>query len=450
VVGGVAAPSEIAVGVPNDLDLICRMTLGNSHRGPVSPGDLALQIAPWASGPLASHGGTGLGYAPRRDDLDPTLGMPASSGASASGRYGAAASGVAAGAAGLGAGLAGAGAAGATASAGASEAAGSESSTLFFDSLSNTRTDRPGAQGVESDTSRAGGIAAAGAAAAGVASTIGDRVGSFAKAAADKATARAAERRSAHHAFDGEDIGLADALDEAPTGRLEPPLPGLGRGAADPSGSQSKMALAIVGVLVVVALIIGINNVAKIGQHDGPSNAGPTVTVTKTRPGGSSSAPGTSSEAPPTSSEAPPAGGPTIVRGKGYDEQDGNEADQNADLAFDGNPSTGWRSRWYASAGYNGGKDGLGLILGLSGPTSIKEVVLDLPAKQNVTVYATNGDSREGAHKVGSVSNAEGQVTITAPDGLEPASNLIVFVTKAAPAEAPNHYRAQINEVTVR
>ena len=47
IVGGVAAPSEIAVGVPNDLDLICRMTLGSGRRGPISPGDLALQIAPW-------------------------------------------------------------------------------------------------------------------------------------------------------------------------------------------------------------------------------------------------------------------------------------------------------------------------------------------------------------------------------------------------------------------
>ena len=65
IVGGVAPPSEIAVGVPNDLDLICRMTL-NDDRGPLSPGDLALQIAPWASTQPSSDGGSGIGLAQTR------------------------------------------------------------------------------------------------------------------------------------------------------------------------------------------------------------------------------------------------------------------------------------------------------------------------------------------------------------------------------------------------
>ena len=60
IVGGVAAPSEIAVGVPNDLDLICRMTLGSGRRGPISPGDLALQIAPWPAEQATSDGATGM------------------------------------------------------------------------------------------------------------------------------------------------------------------------------------------------------------------------------------------------------------------------------------------------------------------------------------------------------------------------------------------------------
>ena len=46
--GGVAAPSEIAAGVPRDLDAICRMTL-NDDQGPTSPGDYARQVAPWPS-----------------------------------------------------------------------------------------------------------------------------------------------------------------------------------------------------------------------------------------------------------------------------------------------------------------------------------------------------------------------------------------------------------------
>ena len=56
--GGIAAPSEIAAGVPRDLDAICRLTL-NDDQGPTSPGDYARQVAPWPSrqvvGPPASR-----------------------------------------------------------------------------------------------------------------------------------------------------------------------------------------------------------------------------------------------------------------------------------------------------------------------------------------------------------------------------------------------------------
>ncbi len=46
--GGVPRPSEIAVGVPADLDALCRLTL-NDDLGPTSPGDYAAQIAPWST-----------------------------------------------------------------------------------------------------------------------------------------------------------------------------------------------------------------------------------------------------------------------------------------------------------------------------------------------------------------------------------------------------------------
>lgn len=51
IVGGVAAPSELAAGVPADLDLIARLTL-REGAGPTTPGDLANQIAPWPEQPV--------------------------------------------------------------------------------------------------------------------------------------------------------------------------------------------------------------------------------------------------------------------------------------------------------------------------------------------------------------------------------------------------------------
>ncbi len=69
IVGGVAPPSEIAVGVPADLDAICRLTL-NDDAGPESPGDLAGQIAPWSPNPIEIDAGRWTkDYAPRTETL---------------------------------------------------------------------------------------------------------------------------------------------------------------------------------------------------------------------------------------------------------------------------------------------------------------------------------------------------------------------------------------------
>ena len=53
VVGGVAAPSEIAVGVPPDLDFVARHTL-REQGGPQTPGELVEQIGPWSPTPVGA------------------------------------------------------------------------------------------------------------------------------------------------------------------------------------------------------------------------------------------------------------------------------------------------------------------------------------------------------------------------------------------------------------
>jgi hypothetical protein len=427
-VGGVAAPSEIAVGVPADLDLICRQTL-RDDRGPVTPGDLANQIAPWSRDAPATDATTGLGVGrPARPVAPATRALPRVGDGSPYDQETSAA-------------------AATRGSAGHAWAPGSEGDTGAAAGAAGAGEAAGGAAAAKAAAT----LSSAGAAAAGVAGVIGDRVGSFARAAADKAATKAAERRAAHHAFEGEDVPLAEALEHGNAG-LEPPVPMLGHSVPEaPSGTQSRIALAIVGALVLVALVIGVQNVMKIGQHDGTRPAAGPVTSAPASP-----KPTTTTTPPPTTtSEAPtsepPAAPAQITGASGFDpEGNENQGDGKAKLAFDGDPSTSWESRWFGTPNYNGGRAGVGLVLDLDQTTTIKEVVLTLPAAQDVTVYAADGASLDGAQEIGKVNDESGTITLKAPDGLQPANTVIVWVTKAAPAEAANHYRAQVSEVVVR
>ncbi|WP_347349977.1 protein kinase family protein [Intrasporangium sp.] len=382
IVGGLAAPSEIAVGVPTDLDLICRQTLADDA-GPASPGDLANQLAPWPHEAPTTDGATAIGL-PR-----PVV---------------------------------------------------ATSSTRVLPGLEPETEEHRGAHH----------LATAGAAAAGAAAAIGDRVGSFARAAADKAAARAAERRAAHtEGFDGEDVALHDALEGGGNQQLEPPVPLLRHPVPEaPSRTQARIALAIVGALVLVALVIGVQNVMKIGRHDGPATAPAVTPSTAARPSPTASA--TSPSPSPTKSAA--ARTPIeITGGTGFDpEGHEDQGDAKARLAFDGDRDTQWQSRWFATDDFNGSRDGVGLVLDLDERARISQVELVLPADQDVTVYAADRASLAGAQKIGKVRDKSGTVKLTAPDDLRPASKVIVWVTKAAPAEAPNRFRAQVSEVVVR
>ena len=73
-VGGVPAPSEIAAGVPGDLDALCRLTL-NEDQGPLTPGAFATQLPPWPPAPVVGLPGT---PAPADDDLARTIALPLS------------------------------------------------------------------------------------------------------------------------------------------------------------------------------------------------------------------------------------------------------------------------------------------------------------------------------------------------------------------------------------
>ncbi len=378
VVGGVAAPSEIAAGVPGDLDALCRMTL-NEDTGPTTPGDFASQIAPWSR------------EAVQRVEFDPTV-------------------------------------------------------VLDLTRPDPGSTDDPTA----GDKATPAGTAAttvAGAALAGAgtaAGVVGAKVGSFARAATDKAAAARAARADTY--LRGGRMTLPEAL-SANFDDIEPPLPLLPASTAQaPSRDQSKVVVIIVATFVTLSLLIGYRGVQSIGDGTGQSGSTPPRTVAASAP------PVTvAPSAPPTSQEGPPGGQPiAILSATGFDPQgDGNENSARAPRVYDGNPATAWSSEGYNSPAFGGlPKKGVGVLLDLGQPKSVNQVTIDLGiGPVDVTVYAATSNSLDGAAIIGTAATATGQIQLKAASTMPQAQYVIIWFTKLAPDGG--RFRASISEIAL-
>jgi hypothetical protein len=444
---GVPAPSEIAAGVPGDLDGLCRLTL-NDDEGPLTPGDFATQIAPWSPIPVWGVGGTRATASDSDAEMDKTLALPVAELRAAT--------------------------AAELRRAEATEPITKPMAQPSGPFLDEPATEDPGigpvagapgsaGAGTTAGTAAGAGAAAAGAAAAGAAAvgsalgTAGQaagqaagaaahKVGVFAKAAADKAAERRAARQAAEARAEQRRISLDDALlagDEP----IEPPLPLLPPETAQaPTRDQSKLVLAIIGGFLVLVTLLGFWGASRIGSGSslnlGSPNPRPTVTVTASpttvqRSGGSSSAPA-------------PAGAPfPIVGATGFDPQ-GDNAERNGEAprVFDGNPATFWSSEGYASPAFGGLKKGVGVLVDLGQPRKVSTVSLVLPTASDLTVYVSSKPSLDGAIPLGTSSGKSGAVTVTAPS---PATGqyLIVWFTKISQASG-GRFRATLAEVAAR
>jgi len=478
VVGGVAAPSEIAAGVPADLDLIARHTL-NEDTGPLSPGDLAGQIAPWSptfysvSGPrkagpgtrteplqrdLATGGVAGTDQSPRRAAPKPARGLALSSGAAAdtqrsSGRTV------------LGMGI------------GARERDADPDAGL--DEPDQVGQDQPedGAppgdrRGAGRPLALAGAVAsgaaagtaavakgvgaalgAAGSAAASVSSTVGGLARTAADRAAEKSASRAERRQTeslTDDLFDGRDMRLSETLEESDE-EIGPPVPLLPGGRAEPlDRDQSKLALLLVGAFVLVAALLGVWGLPRLGAGPTSARTAPVVTATVT----ATPSPTTPSPTTPppvvATTTAPPPQPVAVVTGDAWDPQgDNQEGNASVPRAFDGNLDTMWRSQAYSSAPFGGyGKAGIGLVLDLGQQTDVHEVAVDLRGGADLTVYVASRLSLDGATKVGTSSGQDGTVTLQAPGGTAKGQLVILWFTKLAP-DGEGKFRAQVAEARV-
>ncbi|HEU4330194.1 MAG TPA: hypothetical protein VFR40_03700, partial [Lapillicoccus sp.] len=498
-VGGVAAPSEIAVGVPADLDLVARRTL-SENSGPQTPGELVDQIGPWSPTPV----GAGLDVGPvrripgnRTEPLDRDRrsgGLARTTGRSGRGAHenGRAAS----------AALAAAGTAGAVGAAGAAAttAGGSPRSVLGMN-FDTRRPDTPPAPSEDPETvgldafglieegdegyddgtytpapggaSAAAGAMAAGAAAgtAAIAKGLGTafgaagslaskatgRMGGLARGAADRAAERSAtraERRQTERWEDpfivGEQVRLSETL-EPTEEQLEPALPLLPGAVQEPlDKDQSRLVLVLVAVFVLLAAGLGIWGLPKITGFSTAAEP-PVVTQTVTAtPSATGSAPAPSASAPPSS--APAAGPIPIVAASQISQNGGVQATKTGAAAFDGNGSTGWQSsNWYATAKY-GGLPGrtTGLLLDLGSSVDVHQVTFTTNGASDVSVYVTDTTSVDGATQIGSVTQKDGESTVAVPNnGAVKGRYVILWFTALGPAEN-GRFRAQVAEASVR
>ncbi|HEX8971555.1 discoidin domain-containing protein, partial [Oryzihumus sp.] len=266
------------------------------------------------------------------------------------------------------------------------------------------------------------------------------KVGSFARAAAD----RAAHATGMHGADDTETISLPEVFQttEEPE---EPPLPLMHTGSEPPSGNQTRVVVTILVGFLVVVLLLGYCGISSIGSGSSLPLGGsaPRHTSSATTP------PATSpSSAPPTSSTPRKSSAPIAVVGaSGFDpEGDQSEKDSAASLVLDGDPTTVWQSEGYNSPSFGGLKKGVGVILDLGSPRTVHSVKLTLgngPA--DVTVYAAPSRSLDGVSTIGEVQGASGSATLTAPTDLQPARYVIIWFT-LIPQDG-GRYRASLADV---
>ena len=392
---GVPAPSEIAAGVPGDLDAICRLTL-NEAAGPLDPGDLASQIAPWAREQVNPES-----VGDHTAELPVVPALPAAAIAPRALRD--------------------------QDTRGRAAAA----PTTARPTAGNAPAPAPPAL---ASSPVAGALAGAGA---------GGRFGSFARAAAD---------RAAHAAgvlgddAETETVSLPEVL-HTQQEPAEPPLPLLHAGAETPTRSQTKIVVSILVGFLVIVLLLGYCGISSIGA----GSSLPLGTVAPPRSASAAPSATTPAPAPSSSARTTTASGPiTIKDATGFDpEGDQSEKDSLAKAVLDGNPATAWQSEGYNSPSFGGLKKGVGLILDLGSPKVVHSATLVLgngPA--DVTVYSAPTRSLDGASTIGTAQGAGDTVTVTANGDLEPARYVIVWFT-LLPQDG-SRYRASLADISLR
>ena len=411
VVDGVAAPSEIAAGVPDDLDALCSVSL-NEGSAPLTPGDFANRIAPWSRDRVHRDGVEPTIFLQLPDWADATEGEPVSAGQTQP-----------------------------TVAISTRDIPTQDPSTRSADEVGRPDSPAPISEPTVVDKASAAGAAAtqavesAFASAGAAAGAVGGRLSSIARSAADKGARANAD-------LGRERRGLAERL----SGKFDdvgPPLPMLPASTAQPpSRGQSKTVVLVVATFVMLSLLVGYCGLRGLSSSTSLSKSTPAGTVTVSAP------PVT---VPPNAGASGPAGvSPiAILSATGFDPQ-GDQSENNGMAArvYDGNLATAWTSELYTTAQFGNLKKGVGVLLNLGQPTSVRHVAIDLGiGPVDVTVYAATGATLTGATLIGTASGASGRIQLNAKGTMPRAQYVVVWFTKLAPDGG--QFGAAISEIAL-
>ncbi len=225
------------------------------------------------------------------------------------------------------------------------------------------------------------------------------------------------------------------------------PLPPRRRGPGGHGpGGRSRTSVVVAGVAAVLILAALVLAVRSLGSHGPPARAG----------GGSSHS---SSPAASQVSALKP------VSAHGFDalstpaQDSGNENDNMAQLAIDGNPKTAWQTQYYfGNPAFGGLKTGTGLILDMGTAVHLSSVQVMFGPVPGADVRIEVGNSNTRAPStlasfstVAQADNVSGTYTFQA-HGSAKGRYVLIWFTKLPPrtATSQNQFQAEIFNIVVQ
>lgn len=227
------------------------------------------------------------------------------------------------------------------------------------------------------------------------------------------------------------------------TGRGRPPAR-RGRGPGGGRPPVGRIAAAVVALLVLVVLVIAVRS---LGGHGNPA---------------------AQASGQPTKSSSPPASKVTVLSpasAHGFDalsppsQDSGNENDNQAQFAIDGNPKTAWHSQYYFNnPAFGGLKQGSGLILDMGTKVHLSSVQVTFGPLPGASVNIEVGNSNvrdpgtlSAFTTVAQADNVSNTYTFQAR-GTATGRYVLIWFTKLPPktAGSQKQYEAEIFNIVVR